>query len=150
QSTTNFPTVVPGTRLRFQQHVAEFDWHQLWGQSSPWSSDAKLGLELSQDNGSGYFDFWRYRASHDLKYHGIGWSVSTQFSVSYYDFPVQTISPSGPLRQKLHFNVGARVEKTLFKSLKFFASYLYDVSASNLSVDEYAANTGSAGLEWGF
>ena len=141
----------PGTSLRFQSQLVELTWHQVWDEKSHWHSMTRLGLNLNQDNGSGYFDFWQYLLAEQLKYKAKTWEISAVGRVDYYDFAVQTVSATDlALRQKTVFSASLRADKHLGKSWKVFATYAYDRSLSNLTSDRYQANTTSVGVEYRF
>jgi hypothetical protein len=141
----------PGTLLRFQTQIAELAWHQVWDERSHWHTVTRLGLDLNQDNGSGYFNFWEYRVAEQVKYKGKTWEISALGRADFYDFTVQTVSDTDPARrQKNLLSAGLRAEKHLGKSWKVFAAYAYDRSLSNLSSDRYQANTTSVGVEYRF
>jgi hypothetical protein len=140
-----------GTLLRFQHQLVELVWHQVWDQKSHWHTVTRLGLDLNQDNDSGYFDFWEYRLAEQIKYKGKTWEISVLGRVDYYDFPIQTISATDPaLRRKTLFGASLRAEKFLGKSWRLFATYAYERSLSNLTSDAYQVGTTSGGVEYRF
>jgi hypothetical protein len=142
---------VPNTHLRFQAQSVELAWHQVWDAQRRWHTVTKAGLDLNQDNGSGYFDFWQYRLAEQVKYRAKSWEISAQVRVGWYDFTVQPISPTvAALRQKTLIGAVVRVEKSLGKAFKVFASYAFDRSLSNVTTDRYEGNAFSAGAEYRF
>jgi hypothetical protein len=140
---------VPGTKLRSASQTADVLWHQVWDGASLWHTFLGVGYDLSQDNGSGYFNYSQYRLSARLEYRASTWSVSGGIGGGYYDYPVQTISQdSTELRHRTGFSANLHANKQLLKKLKIFADYTYDASISDLESDNYHCNTFSLGLDW--
>lgn len=139
------------THLRFHGQVVEAAWHHVWDKEKHWHTVTKLGLDINQDTGSGYFDFMQYRLMEQIKYRGKTWEVSAYFRAGYYDFSVQTVSATDlALRRKTMLSAGLRGEKNLSKSFKVYASCTYDDSLSNVSYDRYQSRLVSGGVEYHF
>ena len=142
---------IPGTHLRFQPQTVELAWRHVWDDQKHWQSTVRPGFEASQDNASGYYDYQQYRLAAEIKYQAATWLLSAQGRVAYYDYPVQTVSPTDPaLRRKTVISAGLRAEKTLAKHWKIFGSYVYENSISDASYDDYSASTVSGGVDWQF
>jgi hypothetical protein len=142
---------VPGTHLRFQTHSTELAWQQTWDDPKHWQTVTKAGLDVNQDNGSGYFDYWQYHLAEQLKYHAGTWEISATSALNYYDFTVQTASSTDlSLRRKTTASAGLSASKKLGKSFKVFASASYERSLSNADYDAYETATTSAGVEYHF
>lgn len=138
----------PGTDLRFQAHTIDLIWRHVWDKNRRWQTTAKAGLETNEDNGSGYFDFWLYRAALQAKFLTRSWELSAQARLGWYDYPVQPVSPTDPeLREKTLLSAGIRGQTALSKRWKVYAQYSRDQSLSNLAFDDYSANTVSAGVD---
>jgi len=141
----------PGTDLRFQEHSVDLAWHHVWDRNRRWHTTARASLETNEDNGSGYFDFWRYRGALQAQYRARSWEASAHLRLALYDYPVQPVSPTDPeLREKTLLTAGVRGQKTLAKRWKVYAQYSHDQSLSNLAFDDYSANTVSAGVDFQF
>jgi hypothetical protein len=141
----------PGTSLRFEPQSLDLSLHHVWDEARYWHSVTRLGLEWNDDNGAGYFDYTQYRVAQQIKFAVSTWELSAQFRYSFYDYSVQTVSATDlALRQKTGITASARVEKSLGKQWKVFASYAYDQSLSNVGVENYTAGTTSVGAEWHF
>jgi hypothetical protein len=141
----------PGTLLRFQAQTVELAWHHFWDGKHRWQTLTRLGLDINQDNGSGYFDYRQYRLAQQVKYKAGTWEFSAQARAGYFDFLSQPLSTTDlEVRKKTLLAASLRADKSLGKGWKIFASYAYDRSLSNLTSDQYQANTASAGLEFHF
>jgi hypothetical protein len=87
----------------------------------------------------------------ELRYQGALWEIRGKAGISFYDFPVQTVSPTNPAKfSKSSLVLSLRVEKKLYQFLKIFADYERDESLSSEPSDRYRANTFSGGLDWEF
>jgi hypothetical protein len=144
-------TNLPGTDLRFQTHAVELALRQNWDEQRRWRTVTRLEFLANQDNGPGYFDYQRYRASQQLRFVAKQWEAKVQARVSYYDFSHQTASDSDPeLRAKTLLDISLRAERRLSKQLKLFADYTFEKSLSNRPADEYHVNKVAGGLDCGF
>ena len=141
----------PGTHLRFNPQTVELSSHHVWDAKAHWHTITKIGLDLNQDNGSGYFDFTQYRLSEQIKYHAQTWEAWVQFRIGHYDFPVQPVSVDDPThRYKTGVSLSLRAEKSLSKAFKVFLNYSLDHSLGNVSYDRYQTSSTSAGVEYHF
>jgi hypothetical protein len=141
----------PGTHLHFTPQGVEAAWHHVWDQKKRWHTVTKAGLDHNQDNGAGYFDFWQYRLSEQIKFRAGTWELSATCRVGYFDFLTQTASATETdLRHKTLFGAGFRAEKTFGKSFKVFLAYAHEQSLSNAVYDRYRSNTFTIGAEYRF
>jgi hypothetical protein len=142
---------VPGTHLEFLQHEIAAGVRHHWDQAQHWRTVTRAKLERNQDNGSGYYDYWRPQLSQQIRFQTKTWQVKTEAKISYYHYDFQPISETdSSARRKTNLLLGLRGERTLFNSLKVFAEYEHDRSISNLDFDGYKANTIMAGVDWEF
>jgi hypothetical protein len=140
-----------GRGLEFYQHEILGTWRQYWDASRHWRTVTKLSFERNEDNGGGYYNYFRPQLGEQLRYEARSWAVRAEARVSYYQYDRQTIAdPESPVRHKSFLRVGLHGEKALTKSMKVFAEYELERAISNLSTDTYTANTFSAGLNWEF
>jgi len=142
---------IAGSHLRFLPQAVEVSWRHNWDEHRRWRSTTRFEFELNQDNGSGYFDYTQYRLVEELRFRPGSWVFSLQASVAYVDSPNQIVSlEAEPGLSRTLLNVGARVEKSLAKHWKVYATYDYDRSFSSLEAEQYQAHAGHAGIEWSF
>ena len=140
-----------GTDLRLQRHEFELADRHYWDVARHWRSETKLGLELNSDNGSGYWDFLRYRVSHQLRYTGPQWNLQASARLNYYRYDVQPADPpSSDHREVVSISMTLRGEKDLTKSAKGFLEISDEQNNSNRTANEYRALTVSGGLNWEF
>ncbi|MBM3831775.1 MAG: hypothetical protein FJ403_00570 [Verrucomicrobia bacterium] len=143
--------LAPGTNLEFQQHEVFASLRHYWDKAQRWRTLARIGLERNDDNGSGYYDYWRPQLTQQVRYQTKVWEVKSEARLSYYDYDSQPLSDVDPsTRHRLNLILNLRGERTLFKSLKCFAEYEHERSISNLGFDEYKVNTIMGGVDWGF
>ena len=144
-------TELPGRKLDLWREVAELRWQQQWDAKDHWSTTTKLGFNHSHDNGGGFFDYTRYFATEEARFHTKDWEAKVSVGLSYYDFPVQTIdTPPAPKLHLTTFDAILRVERRLYKSIRCFAAFEYEQTASNDSLSEYRARVGAGGFSWEF
>jgi hypothetical protein len=141
----------PGRKLQFSQHELALNGRQFWDPGRHWRTLSKLSLQRNEDNGGGYYDYWRPQLSEQLRYQAATWELRAEARISYYHYDRQPIANLGsPTREKTYLRFNLRAEKTLRKSLKAFAQFEHEEALSNLDIDRYSANTFSAGIDWEF
>jgi hypothetical protein len=139
------------TKLAIWRQVAELKWEQTWDAQRHWRSTTKLSFQYDQDNGGGWFDYYRYQAAEDLVFRTRDWEVRGSASIGYQPFPIQTVSPTSGLNLYLtSIELTARVERRLYKDLRVFGQFTHDQSISNDPSSEYKANTVTGGLSYEF
>ena len=142
---------IPGTSLQFRQHDIEVALRHNWDQERRWRTVTRLGLQLSRDNGPGFYDYDRCYAAQQIRYVAKTWELRVQGKISLYAFPHQTATDVDPdERHKTLVGADVRGEKKVWQGLKLFASYEYEQSLANRPVDEYQANTVAGGASWEF
>ena len=142
---------IPGTRLERWTHKVELAWQRSWDEARHWRTTTTLGFDDSVDNAAGYFDYRRYGVAEELRYQAGTWDIRAKADVSYYDFPVRTISTSDvTLFNKWNLSLRLRAEKRLASFLKVYAEYEHERSLSNEDFEKYSVNTVLGGLQWEF
>jgi hypothetical protein len=143
--------LLPGRELSFYLNQVSVAWRQNWDEGRHWRTTTKLSLLRNDDNGSGYYAYWRPQISEQLRYQARTWEVRLEARAAYYHYDLEHVGGlESPLREKTYFRVNVRGEKTLTKSLKVFAQYEHEQALSNLDLDQYNVNTISAGLNLEF
>jgi hypothetical protein len=140
-----------GPNLAYLAQKVELLWRHHWDAKRVWESTTRVGFDSIADNGSGYFNYFKYGCSEQLDYHAHGWTVTAMASFQYYDYPHQTADD--PALDKLYetgVTLNLHVERNVTKWLKLFAEYEFEHTFSNDSVEEYAVNTVKGGLLWEF
>jgi hypothetical protein len=139
------------TRLRYSVHNAEVNWQHYWDEKRIWRTSARLSLERSTDNGTGYYDYWYYRVTAQVRFRPPGWEVSARAGLGYYDFDRQPLDVADlRTRHRTSVSASVRAARHLGKHWRLFATYEFQQSLSNLEADRYAAHSGSGGLEFEF
>jgi len=142
---------MPGTSLRFLPHSLETGWEQTLDEPGRWRAGLRLQFQRNEDNGSGYYDYWHYRAAGHLRYKPQGWDFLMQASLGYYDYDLQTVSPTDARRRHHALAlVSVRGQRVLSRHWRAFANYDFERSLSNLPLEEYQANVISVGAEYTF
>lgn len=136
-----------GTELSYLTHTAELSWEHHLDAARRWRNNLRLSFTSNQDNGSGFYDYAQFQAGEQLRCRAGKWEFTAQVSVAYYDFPNQPLSPaSSETRYRTGIRAGVRGERSLAEHWRLFVAYEYEGSLSNWNVEEYEANTVSAGL----
>jgi hypothetical protein len=138
---------ISGSSLGLQTHLVEATWSRTWGSKREWQATTRAGWEAVLDNGSGFYDFYQYRLSQDLRYRYKKWEARLRLRVGYYDYLEQPVSSEDPsLRERTLLAISCTGERVLAKHLKVFFNYTWERSFSNLSYDDYAASVLSGGF----
>jgi len=151
EQTDSAGTPIAGTHLRYSVQALEVSWQHCWDEQRRWRNQTRLGVEFSEDNGSGYYDYGAWRFAEQLRYRVSKWEASLQASVVYYDFPNQQIEIwDSPQRHRTSLNLTLRAERELSKHWRVYLACDYEKSLSNLATEEYDATTFSSGIECSF
>jgi hypothetical protein len=143
-------TEIPGKKLALWQQTVELKWVHHWDAAQRWRSITKLGFQYEQDNGGGFYDYYLYSLSEELRFTTKNWEIKGTAGVSYYDFPVQPAEPTSPspTLDITTLNLTLRAERRLYKSLKLFGSFAYERALSNQPESQYKVNVLTGGLRW--
>ncbi|MCI0538166.1 MAG: hypothetical protein L0Z50_23415 [Verrucomicrobiales bacterium] len=142
---------IAGESLEFFQHEFFAVWRHFWDQQRRWRTLTRFSFQRNDDNESGYYDYYRPRLAHQVRYAAKTWQVQADAKWTYYHYDVQPVGfGDSSLRRKTLVQVSIRGEKNLLKSLKLFVEYEHERSISNLRFDDYQANTVLGGLDWEF
>jgi hypothetical protein len=139
------------TSLSLNTHLVELNWTQTWDEQRRWRTTTRVGLELNQDNGSGFYDYRNYRLTQELRYRVERWEAKARVRFSYFDYLTQPVSAEDPsLRERTLIAFMLLAERTISRRLKIFANYTWEKSISNLSFDNYQSSlvTGGFGLSF--
>lgn len=143
--------VIEGRRREILIHRLDGTVKHFWDSEQHWESRSSAELEVSRDNGGGYFDFYRPLLSHRLIYRRQPWRVAARTRASHYTFDVRTLDDDD--NRKLHrtaVDVSLRGEYTINANLLLFGEYRHDTILTNESGAEYRVNAVLAGAEWTF
>jgi len=96
---------------------------------------------------SGYFDYDRYSVSQEVRFQTDAWEITAEARLSYYRYPVQTISDTDlRKRERKELTLALRGERQLAKHIRLYVQYDYERTDSNAALDEYTVNTVSGGV----
>lgn len=137
--------------LELFRHKLELSSRHYWDEKRRWRTVVKGILDRNEDNGGGYYDYWRYGLSAQLRYQAKSWRLEGESRFSYYDYDVQPVSAADlTSREKTLWLFGVRAQKDITDRLALFARYEHERSLSNLELDEYKVNTVFTGIDWNF
>lgn len=141
---------IEGTELEYRVQTLQATWRQQWDRKGRWRTVTRAGLELSRDNGDGYFDYDRYFVTEQVQFRTGRWEFQAAVRASLYDYAVQTVAPTGEPRYKRLVTAGGRIERRFGNRFKAYAEYELELSGSNDPGEVYDANTLLAGMDWEF
>lgn len=140
-----------GKTLEYSRHELELAVRHNWDPQRRWRTITSFGWEFSEDNGSGYFNYYHYRFSQQVRYVAKMWEVKGQTTLNIYTYPNQlATSDSNDERYKTILVVNLRGERKLTQKVKLFAEYQYEQAFSNQTIGEYKANKVTGGIDWEF
>lgn len=143
---------LPGSEsLEFFRSGAEITWIQTLDQKGRWRLKNSLGLQRSEDNGNGFFDYNRYALQKQLVYAGSKWRFSLEGDLYYYDFENQPVSLSLPqMRERANLTLGLGIYRRINRYLKAGLEGEQESSFSNELNSDYLAHTVSLNLVFEF
>lgn len=139
---------VPGKSLNFEIPEFELGVKHYWDDDKRWRSRARVGFEINQDNGSGFYDYRRWKLSKELSFTQGGFEGMLQGKFLHYDYRSQTVPPENKARQRTEFVLGGRVRQGIMKRLFVFAEAEYERVLATDFEERYHATTVWGGIEW--
>jgi len=137
--------------LEFDRHEFDLAVRNNWDRKRQWRTTTKLGVELNEDNGSGYFDYKRYYVAQQLRFQTSKWELQGRIKFSYYDYTIQTVSNTNTaLRNRTDVILNLRGDRQLTKAIKLYGAFEHERVISNRSIDQYRVNVVSGGVDWEF
>jgi hypothetical protein len=142
---------VPGALRSFSSHEARLNWKHHWDSHREWRTVTRLSYKINDDQGAGYFDYTKISVSEQIRYRTKHWEISAEGKMSYYDYAVQTVSASSSEhRKRTDLGIKLQVERQLTNYLTLIGAYELERALSNISAEDYLANTISGSLQWSF
>jgi len=141
---------MPNTGLRYNRPEHGLRWTHYWDQEKKWRMRTHVSRRDNRDNGSGYFDYRRLRASHGWRYRGNRWSLSATGRWARYEYDLKRSSNIMDLRAREDLSWDAQLEITLTESLTLYAEVEQERITSSVMQDEYDYTTTILGLDWEF
>ena len=140
-----------GQTLEYSRHGVELALRHNWDEHRRWRTLTSVVGEFNRDNGSGYFDYFSYRLTQQVRYVAKMWEAKVQAKFSYYDYPNQFVGTDTHSKRYLsNLRLNLRGERKLAQKIKLFAEYEYERSFSNETVSEYQVNKVTGGIDWEF
>ncbi|HEX7863222.1 MAG TPA: hypothetical protein VF773_23035 [Verrucomicrobiae bacterium] len=141
---------IEDTSLRYQQHELELGVNHSWGEDRKWRSRARFLFEINDDNGTGYYDFKRYRLSKRFGYYGADWQATIEGRILHYDYDVQPVEGTDEIRSTWEYVIAGHAEKRIWRKLSIFADFEYENVDSNYALEVYDVTTVFGGVDWEF
>ena len=124
-----------GTSLVYKQNEIGLQWRHTFDKEQQWRTRTKLNYKLSQDNGSGYFDYHRVQGSQQLRWKNPLWEIKMNASLNWYTYPGQEIDDERYTRYSCVLDV--RIERRLGKRWILYSFADREWSMSNDELDQY-------------
>lgn len=139
---------IAGTSLVYKQNEIGLQWRHTFDKEQQWRTRTKLNYKLSQDNGSGYFDYHRVQGSQQLRWKNPLWEIKMNASLNWYTYPGQEIDDERYARYSCILDI--RVERRIGKRWILYSFAEREWSMSNDERDQYRdwAAGGGVGFEF--
>jgi hypothetical protein len=134
--------------LVFNVPEFEFGVKHNWDEEKRWKSRVRMGLELNRDNGDGFFDYHRWKVSHELDFTQGGFEGILQAKFLHYEYPHQTVEDIGQQRRRTELVFGARAKQSIMKHLSAFVELEHERVLATDIEERYNATTIWGGVEW--
>lgn len=118
-----------------------------WDEEKHWKSRARVGLEITDDNGNGFFNFTRWKVSHDLDFTRGPYEGTLQAKFLQYDYSHQVVENEGK-RHRTELVFGARGKRDIMKHLAVFLELEHEWIIATDFEERYHATTVWGGIEW--
>lgn len=140
-----------GTSLSLIRHEWQLAWQHAWDRKQRWRSTTKLSFLKNNDNGSGYFEFARYRVSAEMRYVANSWEARLLTRYAHYSYPIQTVSDTDLNKRSWDgVSVALQGERKLGRAFKVFGQFEHEHAFSNRPNEGYDVNTFRIGVDWAF
>jgi hypothetical protein len=133
--------------LTFEIPEFELGVKHYWDDEKVWRSRAKAGLEINGDNGNGFFDYRRWKLSHELDFTQGGFEGILQAKLLYYEYQHQVVENQGG-RRRTELVFGARARKEIVKHVGLFVEAEHEWVMATDFEERYHATTVWGGIEW--
>ncbi|MEO6245643.1 MAG: hypothetical protein ABIQ12_09410 [Opitutaceae bacterium] len=139
-----------GTALKLTEREGQARIEITWDADAHWQTETGVSLTEYRDNGSGYFNFRRKKAAHEVRWKNERWLVRLEGIMRRSDFEVRTVGfgIDPPLRIKDEYSAEFRVERMLNKRWTVWGGYTWERSRSNDLFASYRMNEALFGLRW--
>ena len=134
--------------LVFNVPEFEFGIKHNWDEEKHWRSRVRMGLELNRDNGDGFFDYHRWKVSHELSFTQGTFEGILQAKFLHYEYPNQTVEDAGAQRRRTELVFGARAKQSIMKHLSAFVELEHERVLATDIEERYHATTIWGGVEW--
>jgi hypothetical protein len=134
--------------LVFNVPEFEFGLKHNWDDEKRWKSRVRMGLELNRDNGDGFFDYHRWKVSHELDFTQGGFEGILQAKFLHYEYPNQTVEDAGSQRRRTELVFGARAKQRIMNHLSAFVELEHERVLATDIEERYHATTIWGGVEW--
>lgn len=140
---------IPGTHLNYRRHDIQLVDRHYFDPARRWLLETRLKGLVSDDNGPGYFDYWRIGFAERLQIRLTRWDFKAEIGYNFYNFPQQHVTPTIQ-RTRGDLSGQFRVERSLRRGWKLFAEFDHDRSMAADPLETFSANTVWAGALWEF
>jgi len=134
----------PGTSLVYRSHEVAGEVRHHWDKDRHWRTAIKAGWLLSEDNGSGYFDYERIQFSAGVRWKHAGWDIGAVGRAGWYLYDLQQVA--GENRERSYYIVDGRVERWLTAHWLAYLAASREWNLSNDPLEEYNDWVASAGI----
>lgn len=141
------PTIPNGNTVTYVQHEVETALKHTWDDAQRWRSRLRAALEYNDDNGSGFFNYRKYRFAHGLTFAFGQFEAILDGKFLHYDYS-REIFGGGKELSRQEVVASLRISQSLTKRLKVFAEVEHEWSLSTDRLERFDATTVWGGIDW--
>ncbi|MFO1461700.1 MAG: outer membrane beta-barrel protein [Verrucomicrobiota bacterium] len=157
---TATPLLTPGGEVinpvtlvveHLQLNTVNGKWQQYWDREKQWRTTLSSGFTTARDNGTGYYNYNRFRVGAGIQANLGRWILSLDGAASWYQYTEQTSAPEeSTLRDRQEYSVGLQASYEITDHVRSFVRFSWETSIANTPQDNYGATTSAAGFEFEF
>jgi hypothetical protein len=134
----------PGTKLTYRSHEIAGEWRHHWDAARRWRTVVKAGYLLSEDNGSGYFNYERVQLSARIRWKHARWEIGAGGRAGWYLYELQDVG--GDNRRRSYYTLEGRIERWLDDHWFIYGAASREWNLSNDPLDQYNDWVASGGV----
>jgi hypothetical protein len=141
---------IPDTELSYDRPERGVEWTHFWDSNRRFRMRTRFSILENQDSGTGYFDYFRERLSHNWRVQVESFSLSATIRKATYDYDLQRSMDELNTRFRTDSSIELSLEYEHNENLTFQLGFEQESIQSNVPQDEYRYRVFTAGLYWEF
>lgn len=141
-------SILAGTHLSYQQHEVDAVWKHYMDKQRRWRNRLKFsGLE-SEDNGSGYFNYNRYRVGEQIRWKADKLTIELNFMFGHYEYINRVVA--GNVRERSYMQLSGLVTYMLSTHWLLHGNAEYVDEMNSVASDEFQTWALTVGAGYSF